>query len=620
MWAHGLGKPTIMAALKSPGDDLYVDLLLNVLHDSRHLYLSEADLRRDVETIRSRVAREGLPFLTVSLPKLGKALDRSLETGMFERPKEFKSRGNRSEIPALFSGMLMPAFDDEGRLVEMSAERLKALRQATFFFYKLALPYSKDQEEAVIRSFLETEEEVSRYLIPQDDWDVATAADLVEDVLLGFDPKDIVPRHGPGAVATGEKLDAKWRFSRLYADIHRQYPYYDYFVVGGASELLDRIRWYRSLERCETSVAKVVLVPKDSRGPRLISCEPLEKQWIQQGLGRKLVDHLESHWLTKGNVNFTDQGVNRKLALVGSTDGRWATLDLKDASDRVSLALVKRLFPKGLYHALCAARSSATKLPDGSEVALTKHAPMGSALCFPVMALTIWAISVAAIYCLLQRRKSLPEVAKAVFVYGDDLIVETEYYETVVEALERCGLRVNSAKCFRQTGPSFRESCGMDAYKGVPVTPVKVRSLFSGNPGDGTTYASWVAYANELKAQGFPSTSERVWKAVETTYGKVPYGVATSAFPCRIESSWLKSLLLNLEKGFPVRESPDRGDDDVHYMSVQVKAKFLKDRKEPTTVDGWPRLLRNLTAGFDEDPNSVVLPQSTQLKSGWRRL
>lgn len=607
-----------MVALKSQGDvKLYVDLCVNVLRDSRSFYPSDGCLQRDIDTVVSRVNREGIPFLTVTLPKLGKAVDESLETGWFNRPKEFKAHGRGSEVPAFMHGLLHPCYSDEGHLVGMQADRLKAIRQVCYLCYKLELPYSQEQEASVIDSFLATEEELKRFQMPLDDWYVARAADIVEELLRGFNPKEIVPRHGPGAVATGEKLDAKWRFSRLYASIHNQFPYYEYFVVGSRN-LLDEVRWYRGLERRETPIAKVVLVPKDSRGPRLISCESLETQWIQQGLGRKFVEVLEKHPLSKGRINFTDQEINRKLALQGSSSGEWATLDLKDASDRVSLQLVKRLFPERVYLALLAARSTATNLPDGRIVPMLKHAPMGSALCFPVMALCVWALSVAAI--AQSARKSTQEVAPSVFVYGDDLIVASDHFNTVVEALEYCGLRVNTSKCFRRSGPSFRESCGMDAYCGHEVTPVKVRKPWTGKPGDGCTYASWVAYANELAAHGFPNASERAWKQLESTFGRIPHGVETSAFPCRIGPSWLKSLLLNLELGFPVRESPDRGEGDVNYMRVEIKVRFLKSDTQPTILDGWSRLLRDLTAGHGEDPSLVTLPQSVQLRTGWRSM
>jgi hypothetical protein len=171
--------------------------------------------------------------------------------------------------------------------------------------------------------------------------------------------------------------------------------------VGGGKEIIDRVQWYRGLERLPAGTAKVVLVPKDSRGPRLISAEPLEYQWIQQGVGRSIVAHLEAHHLTKGRVNFTHQEVNRRLAQESSATLELATLDLKDASDRVSLELVRRVFKNTpeLVRALEAIRTDATLLPDGRVQSLKKFAPMGSAVCFPVEAFVFWAILTASIPC-----------------------------------------------------------------------------------------------------------------------------------------------------------------------------------------------------------------------------
>jgi hypothetical protein len=83
-------------------------------------------------------------------------------------------------------------------------------------------------------------------------------------------------------------------------------------------------------------VAKLTAVPKDSRGPRLICVHPKEAIWIQQGQRLKLEAAITSSNLTKGRINFTDQTVNGGLALESSKSGRLATLDLKEASDRIS--------------------------------------------------------------------------------------------------------------------------------------------------------------------------------------------------------------------------------------------------------------------------------------------
>jgi hypothetical protein len=422
----------------------------------------------------------------------------------------------------------------------------------------------------------------------------------------GFDPMDIIPKHGPGAVATGEKLEEKWQFARLYRDVHRVYPYYEYYLAGWGKELMDRLDWYRSLERCESGVAKVVLVPKDSRGPRLISCEPLEYQWIQQGLGRKLVDHLESSRITGGHINFRDQEVNRALALSSSKIGDYATLDLKEASDRVSVDLVKLLFAnnENVLRCLLATRTTATKLPDGSVLPLKKFAPMGSALCFPVEALCFWALSVAAVMRRLRLQRQ--EVGDRVFVYGDDIIVPTDWAPIVMEALELCRLKVNRAKsCV--TG-RFRESCGMDAFNGVCVTPTRLKKPWIGSR-NGGTYAAWIAFANNMAERGYAVCATLAWEKIEQLYGFVPFGLATSPYPCKIVSSFVLARALNRGR-VKMRWNPK-------YQRSEVRVLCLKSRKVATTLDGWARALRNLVSGKLDEPTRVVLPSSTQIKRGW---
>jgi hypothetical protein len=62
-----------------------------------------------------------------------------------------------------------------------------------------------------------------------------------------------------------------------------------------------------------------------------------------------------------------------------------------------------------------------------------------------------------------------------VYVYGDDIIVPSLFYEEAVNGLQRIGLIVNLSKSFAD-GP-FRESCGGEYYNGIDVTPVRVRKF-----------------------------------------------------------------------------------------------------------------------------------------------
>ena len=569
---------------------------------------SHKSLEHDIATLRSRVRFEGLAFLTKTLPKLGRALDQALVSGRFMPVSGFASKHGQS-IPLFLEAYFNLVFDEHGLiLVSASCLAVSHIRQVCYFAYKLELPYSYSEERRVINDFVRTDEELQFADVPLAEDLLSLAKIVSQKVFHGFDHRDILPRHGPGAVATGERIEEKWAFARLYNSIHQVYPYYNYYVVGGARELTDRLDWYRSLARHESGCAKVVLVPKDSRGPRLISCEPLEYQWIQQGLGRKLALHLEYvSTYTRGNVNFTNQGINRIIAKTSSASHRFATLDLKDASDRVSAELVRRVFERSpdLSRALNACRTTATKLPDGRVITLNKFAPMGSALCFPVEAFTFWVIIVAAVI----RGKNLPlqRVGKRIFVYGDDIIVPTEWAALSIQALEAVGLRVNSDKsCI--TG-DFRESCGMDAFRGVDVTPLRLRTRWTSKNHDGSLLASYVSLANKMAGGPYGSVSDMIWERLEKLFGKIPFGVSTSSYPCRVVNT--PALADHLNDGL-FRKRLNR-----NFQRLEFYLPCLSSRRVKSKLDGWPRLLRNVVAPPFGDPSYIVVPRSMKIKRGW---
>lgn len=597
-----------MVPRKSQGE-IYLRLCMQLVCDDPLSITQSKVLSRDLETMVSRFAKEGLSFLTKTLPKLGKALDQGLLESRLNVPRGFKLAHRCASRPAFLQAYFSLVFDPDGLLLEEpNVVAIKHLRQVLFFAYKLELPYSPADEEAVIDNFLRNERELEQLVFGEDQQELLDLASLITSrIFRKFNPKDITPKHGPGAVATGEKLEQKWHFRRLYNGIHQFYPYYNYFVVGGARELLDRRNWYFSLERLESGQSKVVLVPKDSRGPRLISAEPLEYQWVQQGLGRKLVDFLEGHSPTRGQINFRHQDVNQQLALGSSSNQNYATLDLQDASDRVSLELVRRVFRRTpeLLRAIEASRSAATTLPDGRVVTLSKHAPMGSALCFPVEAYVFWVILVAS--RIIRDRVPLHVAGRSVFVYGDDIVVPTTDADLSMHALESVGLLVNRGKCCFKG--FFRESCGVDAYKGVVITPARLRKPWTGLSTDGTAYSSYTALANELGVRGYTGSADLIWELLERTYGKVPYGTSRSSFPCRIVNSPEKAERYNLSK-FPVRVNG-------HYQRLEFQVKCVLSSHKDLELEGWPRMLRDVIMPQFEDPSVVVIPRSTKIKRRW---
>jgi len=523
-------------------------------------------------------------------------------------PPGFRTK-KASSIPAFLQAYFTLVLHDDGSVRDDADPSIVAhIRQICFVVYKLELPYLPEQEESTVDSFVQNEKKLDSLVLDPSDDVLALGSRITGTVFAEFDSTNIIPRHGPGSVATGEVLEDKWVFTRKYSSIHSVYPYYEYFVVGGASEILDRLDWYKSLRPLERGIAKVILVPKDSRGPRLISCEPLEFQWIQQGLGRKISHFLEfdSH-LTRGHVNFTNQEVNRTLALLSSVDGKYATIDLKDASDLVSVSLVERLFSKQpvLLKKLLACRTSATLLPNGVVQELQKFAPMGSALCFPVEAYCFWCICTAAV--VSQFGLPLKYVASEIYVYGDDIVIPTAWVSVCTQYLERYGLSVNRSKCCVKG--FFRESCGMDAFKGTQVTPTRLKAPWTGRMSDGRCYVSYLEFSNHLEAKGYVDAAGYIRRELEKVYGVLPRGTSFSSFPCVTVSTPEEAEAFN--------KLHFRRRWNKALQRFEFKMLRTSSRRMTSKLDDWPRLLRQQVLPTGTETSTIVVPRSMGIKRGW---
>jgi hypothetical protein len=468
---------------------------------------------KDIHTFRLRAESEGLAFLTRVLPFLGKALDTFHSTNEWKAPSQFKT--DRDGIPHFLGTAVRLAIDGNSVAVD-------CVRQLSYVFYKLEVPYDEQLVDQFLDQFIRTDQELlsvaldsqvpirlssiegrERIISPRVLVDEMRG--LISRILLYSDPREIRPCHGSGATACHTPNQDKWHKLRYYPKLDAvfDYPTYFYFSATHVADELDKLE----LSIVREPKARVCLVPKDSRGPRVISCEPAELMYIQQGLMRKLYDTIETNHYTRGQINFTDQRVNRQLARTGSITGEFATLDLKDASDRVSLDLVRSVFPPDWVECLEACRSEETVLPNGMVVKLNKFAPMGSACCFPVEALVFWACAVATTRYMGGRK--LP-----VYVYGDDIICDATQASDIMVGLEAIGLLVNRTKSF-VTGP-FRESCGGDYHYGVDVTPIRVRKVLSKSS---TGLETCADLANEIIAKFGYEDSHSVIRVIEDTVG-----------------------------------------------------------------------------------------------------
>jgi len=640
--------------------ETYVSLTVHLYHDIAQCYPISEESVKDLRKLKARCQTEGVSFLTKTLPKLGKAIDFALSSDTQLRISGFSLIPGTS-IPRFLGWLISRVFSSDGYVrSDPDITALKHLRQFLYFLYKLNLPYDPETERSVIESFVRTQEELENIEFPPEvEPVIRKARDIISRIFHGINVRDIVPRHGPGAVATGERAGEKSNFSRIYAHTEVVYPFTEYYMLG-LNQVVDQFDWLQSLTVLEHGTAEVVLVPKDSRGPRLISKEPLELQWIQQGIQKQLYAWIEKHPWTSSFVNFTDQTRNRMLALASSRSNEYVTLDMKDASDRVTLRLVERLFEgvPNLLEALKASRSGFTRLPDGREVKLATFAPMGSACCFPIEAMCFYALAAA----VISSRRSLEVRGRyqkylpylGIYVYGDDIIVRREDYPPLLTVFPKVGLRFNQDKCC--VGRFFRESCGCDAFDGVEVTPIRLRTEWSHRGhSDAKQLVSYVELSNSLWAAGYWRTASAIQGMVESLWGKLPYvrekfkytdpkgePLLGSAVPRSLQPSGLAGqikedspsligwyrphvhqLEMNKRLGLKRRFNRDLHRLEYHNWIVHPKT-------EKFEVDGWREMLRVLTANIRKDisirnPNGTsgadlgvyALPRRICLRRGW---
>lgn len=502
---------------------------------------------RDITEFEQRLENEGLPFLTTVLPKLGKSLENHWANWgehwsvaskdafalnvlfSYSCPDSFATR--EISLPGLQSKVLIPIFLGKALKCALLGDpvAVDCVRQLSLIFYKYEVDYDDQTVKDFLANFKKVDQDCSFPVlgIANDQRDhaqliVRTMRRIISRILCNVDPRNIRPSHGGGSTACQTANEDKHHKLRYYPKLDAVYPYSDLFFYS-PSHLIDEMD---KLENSVESVpeARVCLVPKDSRGPRVISCEPCELMFAQQGIMKLLYDLLDTHYRTAGQFNFADQSINRDMARHGSLHGGWSTLDLSEASDRVSLDLVREVFPPNWVECFEACRSETTRLPDGTVVKLNKFAPMGSSCCFPVEALVFWACAEA------SAEQCSRWEARSTFVYGDDIIVRSEVFDQTIEGLTSIGLLVNANKSYK-AGP-FRESCGGDYYQGVDVTPVRVRKALLSQ---GTGIATNADLANSFIAKFGYETALPLIKVIEDAVGYV-YPRSPRSLPCTIRA------------------------------------------------------------------------------------
>ena len=480
----------------------------------------------DIKTVQDRFKHEGISFLTISLPQFGKDFQKSLDQGVVDR-KLFQGFSWQSGLPRFLGGFLDRVFDrGSGVLVHNpDVEAIIAIRQLTLIYSKILLPCTSARVKDTMTGYVDCDEEVKEvdsFLSDSDYSDFERIARLLfGPVFSSLDrmiyDEEVVPKHGPGA--TAEKLTGNQKF------LNRTWTHRLQEVFSAENFLLPNPRFASEdgvtfLEPGAEQPVRVISVPKTQKAPRIIAIEPSYVQYAQQAILEPLVRLLENDKVLKNFLGFSDQVPNQDMARKGSEGLSLATLDLSDASDRVSNQLVRRLvkpFPH-LLAGLEATRSRRADVPGHGVIRLAKFASMGSALCFPVEAMCFLCMVFLGIEqsanTRFTSRSDFLRFRGRVRVYGDDIIIPEDSAESVIQSLESFGTRVGLSKSF-WIG-RFRESCGKEYWNGHDVSIVKFRRMFPTSLSDGQECISLVSFRNQLYRAGCWETvkyiDSKIWK------------------------------------------------------------------------------------------------------------
>ncbi len=552
----------------------------------------------DSKRAQARFEHEGLSFLTITLPKFGKDFQKSLDQGYVSHDL-FQGFAWRAGLPVFLRGFLATVFDpvDGTILMEPNVDSIFAIQQLTSLFSKIDLPCTSARVRKSIDGYMVIEKELKSRAADEPELKefkrIRTL--LFSDVFTEVDKLvydgETVPKHGPGA--TAEKLSSnqkynhyKWteRLEEYFPARENLLPNFRYFPDKGIVHLTPE----------QEDPVRVITVPKTMKTPRIIAIEPAPMQFVQQGILEALVPRLERKHIRKNVLNpcwsmigFTDQIPNQEMARQGSLTGDLATLDMSEASDRVSNQHVRALLADHPHLAagVEACRSRKADVPGHGVIRLAKFSSMGSALCFPMEAMVFLTV----IFLGIQRQNGTPLTRRdlksfhgKVRVYGDDIIVPVDYVHSVMAELEAFGFRVNATKSF-WTG-RFRESCGKEYYAGEDVSPIKFRRVFPSKRQDAREIISLVAFRNLLYLRGLWSTASWLDQKI---VGIIPHfpkvlpgspGLGAYTFLPVQGEKYSRTLHVPLVRAYVVQGNPP---DDYLDGSGALLKYFLKRGFEP---------------------------------------
>lgn len=533
--------------MKSQSDNLLI-VARGILADVQAAYPGEPGVDRDFARLTRLVEERGLGVFTLDLPALDSKLTNGLKSSFLDSSGS-KRYSKNYPVPRLFAGLYMKIFDNSLRLrVDADINAIAFLRQLCCLGKKIEVPCSVKRKFNAIKEYFDVERQLPKPtlqwrsdslgldgagnrlhlrdrlapdlpLFPTKGREVRTVllldrcqriADAISEELGIFCPdcyissrevegKALGLSHGPGAVAerSGKHFD-KYQFTSWSAKLNSVFPYDKYGKMPNDPSVQPKNH---------EVPARLIAVPKTAKGPRLIAAEPSEHMYAQKLTASWLEDRFNATYL-KHFIDLRDQGLSGELAKKASLTGDLATIDLSSASDRLSLWVLERIFRRNpsMLKAIHSGRTRWLRDPlTGECVELKKFASQGTAVTFPVQTLVFLVLALAVSVNGSPTKANILKVKGQVRVFGDDIILPSAGYEGMVELLTTLHLKVNEEKSF--SSGNFRESCGVDAFKGYDVTPTKPKTTIPDGPASCLAVLDTI---NNLFCKGYWNASEQL--------------------------------------------------------------------------------------------------------------
>ena len=623
----------------------FIGLYRSILMDATDFHPTlRKEFDRDLSRLESLSTNMGVKLFTLALPTLGKVLDQALDSGRLAFNGEPLSGpiNRKIRIPRLFRGFWMLLFDADGCLKQdIDPNDVLFLRTLLYAGKRYQMDCSLTAKYSTIKEFYDVDEALppSSQIWDGDgssvdphspvtfqdfgsstgdlfrsesdrelDFLLRTAqecADRVSGLLGEFIPSVSRFRHGPGAVSDLDaRKDFKYSFRHWNPRLQWVFPASE-FAVANSRDIGITNSFDNGTSILMEWPSVLCCVLKTQKAPRLFAKEPSCNQWCQQSVRSYLTDAI-SACVIGDSIDFGRQELSGELALAGSIDGSLATIDLSSASDRLSCAVVERMFRKNdsLLSAMIASRTryivNRLDVKQPKLHKLRKFASMGSALTFPVQSIVFYTLCCAA--GLVATGTSLRDwtvIARQVRVYGDDLIVPVSWMPFVEKLFTGLLLKINRSKTF--TGKNFRESCGSDCFRGYYVTPGQVRQFY--DESKLSTLQGVVDTSNNLFYKGFWHASSYVLSTVQEGIRKLipSVRVVSDALTGRPIIPGSVTFGLTSPSGTKLH-SRKRWNYDLQREECAVIS-FESKRSRTTRHEGSANLLQY----FTEDPSATDL-------------